>query len=385
MKLQSYKSRFLSKKIIISLFLLLISFINTEAQTTQVVVYDIKNGDALTQGETVAPDLSSAGCVTASNISPYPLNLGYGANGGVIERGWLETLNLNKYFHFSITANSGIEIQKINFLTMSLTSDDLTYNAPNQGPEKFEIRASIDSFATFTFIQTISLVNFTYPRSAYDGTGGLPVNITDFSMLGSLNGVSNIEFRIYPYDIGGSYGNVRGGGICEESDVVISFDVTTPSRDTSLTISGSTITANEINVNYQWLDCNNNFSEIAGATNQTYNPPTNGNYAVSISPGCFSDTSRCVNITSLSIVEKNFDDNFQLYPNPTTDNITIDLGDTYTNIKATLTNSLGQIVLTKKIGSTDSINLDIDAPKGIYFLKLETASGETKTIKVLKE
>ena len=74
-----------------------------------------------------------------------------------------------------------------------------------------------------------------------------------------------------------------------------------------------------------------------------------------------------------------------LYPNPTNDNIYIDLGGMKTNITATLVNSLGQKILTQQFQSTDFVSFNIDAPKGMYFLTLRTFSGETKTIKVLKE
>ena len=77
--------------------------------------------------------------------------------------------------------------------------------------------------------------------------------------------------------------------------------------------------------------------------------------------------------------------NISLYPNPTTGNISIDLGEITQYAKATLTNSLGQVIFAQQFESTNIINVDIDAPTGIYFLQLETNNGETKTIKVLKE
>jgi hypothetical protein len=74
-----------------------------------------------------------------------------------------------------------------------------------------------------------------------------------------------------------------------------------------------------------------------------------------------------------------------VYPNPTNENIYIDLGGMKTNITTTLFNSLGQKIITQQFQSTDFVSFNIDAPKGMYFLTLRTVSGETKTIKVLKE
>ena len=77
--------------------------------------------------------------------------------------------------------------------------------------------------------------------------------------------------------------------------------------------------------------------------------------------------------------------NMILYPNPSNGNITIDLGEIKQKTKITFTNSLGQVLLTENYASTNSINLNIDAPKGIYFLLIETDKGESRTFKVLKE
>ncbi|MBL4669533.1 MAG: T9SS type A sorting domain-containing protein [Flavobacteriales bacterium] len=76
---------------------------------------------------------------------------------------------------------------------------------------------------------------------------------------------------------------------------------------------------------------------------------------------------------------------FTLYPNPTRGSINIDLGERLTNLKTTLTNSLGQVIITKEYLSTDFIRLDIDEPKGIYFLQLQTENGAIITKKILKE
>ena len=73
-----------------------------------------------------------------------------------------------------------------------------------------------------------------------------------------------------------------------------------------------------------------------------------------------------------------------IYPNPSTKRITIEFKETKSNLNLSLINALGQVILTKNYKSTDYINLDLDAPKGVYLLQLET-SGEVITKKVIKE
>ena len=90
----------------------------------------------------------------------------------------------------------------------------------------------------------------------------------------------------------------------------------------------------------------------------------------------------CSSVT-VGMEENNFT-NLLFYPNPTTGSINIDLGGVKQEIKATLTNGLGQVILTENYSSTNFIKLDIDAPKGIYFLHLESDGGVI-TKKIIKE
>lgn len=113
--------------------------------------------------------------------------------------------------------------------------------------------------------------------------------------------------------------------------------------------------------------------------NVTY---SNSNWTF-IDPQIYFSTN-CSNPCSVGIDEHNFT-KILVFPNPTTGNISIDLGEIKTNLTVSLSNSLGQVILTQQFLSTAFINLEIDTPKGIYFLKLETPIGENKTIKILKE
>jgi len=91
----------------------------------------------------------------------------------------------------------------------------------------------------------------------------------------------------------------------------------------------------------------------------------------------------CNNPCSVGI-EENSLSNLSLYPNPTTGNITIDLGEVKQDVKATLTNSIGQVVLTQNYVSTTYINLNLDCPNGLYFLTLATAR-EVISKKIIKQ
>ena len=74
----------------------------------------------------------------------------------------------------------------------------------------------------------------------------------------------------------------------------------------------------------------------------------------------------------------------RMYPNPTRGQITIDLGGVKAIIRLSLTNTLGQFLLTKDYASTSLIKLDLEVPKGLYFLRLES-NGEVITNMIIKE
>ncbi len=130
------------------------------------------------------------------------------------------------------------------------------------------------------------------------------------------------------------------------------------------------MTANAANAAYQWLDCNNNFSKIEGATNQSFTPAVSGNYAVEVSlEGCI-DTSACYGITIVSIFDNVFSDNIRIYPNPTSGNLMIDLGQQLSEISVEINDINGRVIRTEKFYNRRLIEMSLNEPAGIYFIKL---------------
>jgi len=97
-----------------------------------------------------------------------------------------------------------------------------------------------------------------------------------------------------------------------------------------------------------------------------------------------SFSTNCGNPCAVSVKEQGFQNTFSIFPNPTSEKVTIDLGEINSKITATLTNTLGQVIFVQQFKLTNLIQLNINAPKGIYFLRLE-ANGEVITKKIIKE
>ena len=62
----------------------------------------------------------------------------------------------------------------------------------------------------------------------------------------------------------------------------------------SISQTDVTLTADQNNATYQWIDCDNNNSPISGETNQSYTPTVTGNYAVEVTVNGCTSVSECV-------------------------------------------------------------------------------------------
>ncbi|HLP10641.1 MAG TPA: T9SS type A sorting domain-containing protein [Flavobacteriales bacterium] len=156
-----------------------------------------------------------------------------------------------------------------------------------------------------------------------------------------------------------------------------SFPIVVSNINAATTFAGTTITATASGASYQWIDCNNSNLPIAGATSQSYTATANGSYAVIVTNNDCSDTSSCTTISTVGLNDYTLSNLLSIYPNPTNGLFTID--GTYTGLKSgkvTVLNVLGEPVYT---GTINSLKTSIDLSgvmKGIYFVRIETATGK---------
>lgn len=74
---------------------------------------------------------------------------------------------------------------------------------------------------------------------------------------------------------------------------------------------------------------------------------------------------------------------FEVYPNPNNGSFTINLKEKSNSI-VTIYNISGKAIFNKQFSSSDYFNINIDAPNGLYFVKVETENG-TFTEKIIKQ
>ncbi len=104
------------------------------------------------------------------------------------------------------------------------------------------------------------------------------------------------------------------------------------------------------------------------------------NWSAIDSMAFFTETCDLSNDETLSLKNK-----LSAYPNPANGKVTIDLNRFSSIVEIKLFNSLGQLILSQDFNNTKQVSFEIEGPEGIYFLRLNTYSGKSGMIKIIKE
>lgn len=89
------------------------------------------------------------------------------------------------------------------------------------------------------------------------------------------------------------------------------------------------------------------------------------------------------NTSVLNISEHNFDD-VLLYPNPTTNQIALNLGKTHTSVKVSIFDIVGKQIHSQKYNNTNTISIDTNKyTKGLYLIKI-VSENKQATLKFIK-
>ena len=166
-------------------------------------------------------------------------------------------------------------------------------------------------------------------------------------------------------------------------DSVVTLNLTIDAPDLSVIQTGTTLSSNQLGASYQWLDCAT-MNPIVGAMSQTYSVTANGNYAVIVNKNGCSDTSSCYNVTSVGLIQNNFENELIVYPNPTNGKFSIDLGAHYNSVTVTITDLLGRTIQSKTYKNSQLLDFTLKEPAGVYLLMIESIDTK-KAIRLIKE
>ena len=186
------------------------------------------------------------------------------------------------------------------------------------------------------------------------------------------------------YTSSGTYTWTEQNAVQCDSVATLNLTINNTPNASANYVDGITMTADLAGAEYAWIDCNDNNALINGATNQTYTATINGDYAVIVTENGCSATSACLNVNSVGIIENSFGTDINVYPNPTSQEITIDLGAEYLNIVIRITNALGQIIEVKQIATSSSVDLTLNGAPGTYILEISAENGIKARVRVVK-
>jgi hypothetical protein len=168
---------------------------------------------------------------------------------------------------------------------------------------------------------------------------------------------------------------------CDSVITIVLTLNTTP--NVAVTQSNNTLTATATGAQYQWVDCNNGFALIGGATGQIFTPSTSGNYAVIVSANGCSDTSACTQVVVVGIEGNLGHAQVRVFPNPAGQVLVLQVPEVAAEEKFTVFDVAGRMQLS---GQLVGMETAIDVSKlaaGIYHLQVGT--GPIQRISFVKQ
>ncbi|MBS1582051.1 MAG: T9SS type A sorting domain-containing protein [Bacteroidetes bacterium] len=159
------------------------------------------------------------------------------------------------------------------------------------------------------------------------------------------------------------------GGACD-SIVTLTLDV--GSVTVNVVQTGATLTALAPTGPYQWLDCNNGYAPVPGATSQQFTATADGSYAVRITQNGCTDTSACYTVNTSGIAEVG-GLSARVFPDPARDHVRIALDEVAARLDVVLTDVNGREVLRQAFSGVRTADLSVDGlSEGIYLIRLRT-------------
>lgn len=150
-------------------------------------------------------------------------------------------------------------------------------------------------------------------------------------------------------------------------DSIITINLTVNSIDTTTTITNTTISSNDSNATYQWLDCGNNYAAILSAKNSSFTPSLSGSYAVEITKNNCVDTSMCHPIIVTSIESYNLSNEITIFPNPSMGLFNLQISAPYERLF--ITDLSGRIIYNQYSNSQNEFLIDLSQfENGMYFI-----------------
>lgn len=149
----------------------------------------------------------------------------------------------------------------------------------------------------------------------------------------------------------------------------------------SVTNNSPTLSANASSGTFQWVNCDENYSPIAGETGANYTAIGNVTYAVIVTQNGCTDTSAYETVENVGLSSVN-QEHLNVYPNPTNNSVTISNDLLIHSIK--VIDFSGRVIIEKTTNEKE-LNIDLGTySKGVYTIEIVLSEGVVRK-KIMKE
>jgi|GEM_PF-1416583 type 1 glutamine amidotransferase len=156
-------------------------------------------------------------------------------------------------------------------------------------------------------------------------------------------------------------------------DSIVELQLTVDALNTRVELEDNLLAVPDSAANYQWLDCEESFEVIPGATEPTFQANESGSYAVEVisAEGCI-DTSECKEVILSSLESRPLQQAVVVFPNPVHDHLNLNFEQVEGEVRIEIFNSQGhsQLIQTGTFSSGEAIDVATLSP-GMYFLLLQ--------------
>jgi hypothetical protein len=155
--------------------------------------------------------------------------------------------------------------------------------------------------------------------------------------------------------------------------------------DSTITLNGTTLTANQSGALYQWLDCGMGMAIIPGATLQSFTPAVNGSYAVMIIKDGFVVISTCMEVSSITVPKHHLVPAVKIHPNPTFGHLIVDTGQRCNKVSLLMLNTAGQMVYFIQNEQVEHVSVSIDHLPAEVYAVVMNLDGVQVTSQIVKQ
>jgi PKD repeat protein len=219
---------------------------------------------------------------------------------------------------------------------------------------------------TFTWTVTGTDLNGCSGQASTTVTVGAPPlpSTTVHQQCGSYtwNGQTFTESGVYPVSLSNAFG----------CDSIATLQLTITAVDTTVLVTGATLTAQQPDATYQWLDCDNGNAPIDGATEASFTPTQNGAYAVEVTVDGCPEVSGCHAILSTGVLG-NTSAHFRVFPVPAHDHAIIEAEGPLGLVQ--LCDVSGRVVRSFNLMDQRLVLPLTGVPQGPYLLRIDGPAG----------